>query len=80
MAAILLANLALLDLPAYQALLWMQIGFYASAVVGWCYQFSGRGSRLFGPPLMFVTLNLTTLAALWDSLFAKYRVTWQKTA
>jgi hypothetical protein len=28
---------------------------------------------------MFVTLNLTTALALWDALFAKYRVTWQKT-
>jgi hypothetical protein len=29
--------------------------------------------------VMFVTLNLTTVAALWDALFARYRVTWQKT-
>ena len=74
------ANLSLLELPLFRVLLILQFAFYASAVVGWCYQLSGRGSRLFGPPLMFVTLNLTTAAALWDALFARYRVTWQKTA
>lgn len=74
------ANLWLLELPAYRVLLVLQAGFYSAAVIGWCYQLSGRGSRLFGPPLMFVTLNLTTAAALWDALFAKYRVTWQKAA
>ena len=76
----LVANACLLELPAYRALLIVQGGFYASAAIGWCYQLAGRGSRLFGPPLMFVTLNLTTAAALWDALCARYRVTWQKTA
>jgi hypothetical protein len=80
MVLALVANVCLLDLDAYRVLLIVQGAFYASAVIGWCYQLSGRGSRLFGPPLMFVTLNLTTAAALWDALFAKYRVTWQKTA
>lgn len=75
-----LANLSLLEIPAYRVLLVAQIGFYAAALIGWCYQLSGRGSRLFGPPLMFVTLNLTTAVALWDALLSKYRVTWQKTA
>jgi biofilm PGA synthesis N-glycosyltransferase PgaC len=80
MLVALAANLWLLELPAYRVLLVLQAGFYSAAVIGWCYQLSGRGSRLFGPPLMFVTLNLTTAAALWDALFAKYRVTWQKAA
>ena len=80
MAVTLAANLCLLEMPAYRILLIVQAAFYASAVVGWCYQLSGRCSQLFGPSLMFVTLNLTTVAALWDALFARYRVTWQKTA
>ena len=79
-ALTLVTNLLLLQTPAFQALMVAQSAFYAAAVVGWCYQATGRGSRLFGPPLMFVTLNLTTAAALWDALFARYRVTWQKTA
>jgi cellulose synthase/poly-beta-1,6-N-acetylglucosamine synthase-like glycosyltransferase len=80
MVLALAANLCLLQMPLYRVLLIAQAGFYASAAVGWCYQLAGRGSSLFGPPLMFVTLNLTTIAALWDALFARYRVTWQKTA
>ena len=79
-AQVLVSNLCLLELPLYRVLLMTQLGFYAAALVGWCYQVSGRGSRLFGPPLMFVALNLTTAAAIWDALFARYRVTWQKTA
>jgi biofilm PGA synthesis N-glycosyltransferase PgaC len=80
MALMMVTNVCLLELPIYRVLLIIQLAFYASAVVGWCYQLAGRGSRLFGPSLMFVTLNLTTAAALWDALFANYRVTWQKTA
>lgn len=80
MALVMAANVSLLDFPIYQVLLIVQCAFYASAIVGWCYQLAGRGSQLFGPSLMFVTLNLTTVAAIWDALFARYRVTWQKTA
>lgn len=80
MAVVLGSNLALLELTVFRVLLVLQAGFYAAALIGWAYQVSGRGSRLFGPPLMFVTLNLTTLAALWDAAFARFRVTWQKTA
>lgn len=80
MAATLAANLCLLKMPMYRVLLIAQMAFYMAAVVGWCYQLAGRGSSLFGPPLMFVTLNLTTAAALWDALFARFRVTWQKSA
>ncbi len=80
MVLIMAANLGLLQMPIYRVLLIVQLAFYMAALVGWCYQLAGRGSSLFGPPLMFVTLNLTTAAALWDALFARYRVTWQKTA
>ena len=80
MATTLAANLCLLQMPMYRVLLISHLAFYVAALVGWCYQLAGRGSSLFGPPLMFVTLNLTTAAALWDALFARYRVTWQKTA
>lgn len=79
MALTLIANLALAELPLYRLLLLTQMAFYTSAFVGWCYQAAGRGSRLFGPPLMFVTLNVTTAAAIWDALFSRYRVVWQKT-
>lgn len=78
MVLTLATNCCLLDQPGYRVLLVLQTGFYAAAMIGWCYQLAGRGSRLFGPPLMFVTLNLTTIAALWDALSGRYRVTWQK--
>jgi poly-beta-1,6-N-acetyl-D-glucosamine synthase len=64
----------------YQVLLLGQAVFYASALIGGLFQMTGGRSSLFGPPLMFVTLNLTTAAALWDAFRANYRVTWQKTA
>ena len=72
-------NLMLLSVPVYWALLNVQVVFYVSAAVGWLFQQRGRRSSLFGPSLMFVTLNLTTTLALWDAFRANYRVTWQKT-
>lgn len=78
MITVLAMNLSLLELPIYRVLLSMQIAFYLSAFTGWIFQQQGRRSSLFGPSLMFVTLNLTTAFALWDALRAKYRVTWQK--
>ncbi|OYW14194.1 MAG: hypothetical protein B7Z55_15985 [Planctomycetales bacterium 12-60-4] len=56
----------------------LQFGFYVTAICGWCYQQLGQRSRLFGPSLMFLTLNLTTAAALWDACRSRYRVTWNK--
>ena len=72
-------NLMLLTAPVYWFLLNVQAVFYVTAAIGWLFQRQGRRSSLFGPPLMFVTLNLTTALALWDAVRANYRVTWQKT-
>lgn len=80
MIAALVTNLLLAAQPAYHVLLTTQICFYVSATVGWLFQRSGTRSKCFGPSLMLVTLNLTTLAALWDALRGRYRVTWQRTA
>lgn len=79
MALTFFVNVALAEFPLYRFLLLTQMAFYTAAFVGWCYQATGRGSRLFGPPLMFVTLNVTTAAAIWDAMFSRYRVVWQKT-
>lgn len=75
---VLLTNLALLAIPLYQFALAAQIAFYTAATMGWCCQFVGRRLALCGPPLMFVTLNVTTALALWDAMRSRYRVTWQK--
>lgn len=71
-------NALLLSVPAYQPLFALQVAMYVSALIGWIYQKCGRRSALFGPPLMFLALNVTTALALWDALRSKYRVTWQK--
>lgn len=73
-------NLLLAAQPLYHVLLTAQVCFYVSATVGWLFQRSGTKSSCFGPSLMLVTLNVTTLAAMWDALRGRYRVTWQKTA
>ena len=74
------ANLWLLDRPLYSVMLALQIAMYASAAVGWLYQRIGQRSKLFGPSLMFVSLNATTVAALWDAALGRYQATWRKTA
>jgi len=74
------ANVALASLPLYSVILSIQFAFYVSAAVGWTYQHLGRRSTLFGPSLMFVSLNTTTLLALWDALRGRYRPAWQKSA
>lgn len=73
-------NLQLASRPMYSVLLSMQFAFYIAASVGWLHQQFGRRSRMFGPFLMFVSLNATTLLALWDALRGRYSAAWRKTA
>jgi cellulose synthase/poly-beta-1,6-N-acetylglucosamine synthase-like glycosyltransferase len=75
-----LANLWLMRNPFYSVLLALQFAMYASALAGWMSQQLGRKSPVFGPSLMFVSLNATTLAALWDALCGRFQATWRKTA
>lgn len=75
---VLVTNCLLLELPLYQSLLMAQAGFYLAAGCGYLVQRAGRRSRLLGPLLMFVSLNLTTLLALWDASRGRYRVTWKR--
>ncbi len=72
------ANLALWRLPAYQVLFSLQIVMYLAAVVGWIFQKSNRKAGVFGVPLMFLALNVTTALALWDAARGKYKVTWNR--
>jgi poly-beta-1,6-N-acetyl-D-glucosamine synthase len=67
------------------ALLWtglllLQTVFYLAASWGWWLQRRGIRSKWFGAALMFLTLNMTTGAALWDALCGRYRVAWKKAA
>ena len=74
------ANVALADNPVYRVLLSVQACFYLSAVTGWMFQWRGRRSVCFAAPLLFLTLNVTTVFALWDAARGRFRATWQKTA
>lgn len=78
LAIALIANAALLDIPALRVLFSMQICGYIAAGVGWMYQRAGRRSTCFGPCLMFLTMNLTTMLALWDAWRDRYQVTWAR--
>lgn len=73
------ANVLLAIHPAYRVILTWHAAFYSSAFVGWLFQRAGRRSVLFGAQLMFVMLNATTVAALWDALRGRFRATWQRT-
>ena len=80
LGVVLITNLLLAGQSIYLGLMIGQIGFYGSALVGMAYQRTGRESRSFGLPLMFLTLNATTLVALWDASRGRFRATWQRTA
>jgi cellulose synthase/poly-beta-1,6-N-acetylglucosamine synthase-like glycosyltransferase len=75
-----IANVALSAAPIYGVLLTLHVTFYLSALAGWLFQRTGRRSALFGAQLMFVALNLTTIAALCDAFRGRFRATWQRTA
>lgn len=64
--------------PLYAALLVWHVTFYLSAFAGWLFQTYGRRSTLFGAHFMFVALNTTTIAALWDAIRGRFRATWQR--
>lgn len=74
-ANMLLAN----NHPAYRVILTWHAAFYLSAFAGWMFQRAGYRSTLFGAQLLFVALNATTVAALWDALRGRFRATWQRT-
>jgi len=71
-------NIALASRPLYSVLLSLQVLFYIAAGIGYVFQRQGKKSSLFGLPLMFVSLNTTTIAALWDALRGRFRATWQR--
>ena len=79
MLTALIATVMLRDQSWYALLLIAQCGCYAAGIIGWIFQCAGVRSALFGPFLMFLTLNLTTTQALWDACRSRYQVTWRKT-
>ncbi len=63
--------------PFYAVLLTWHAAFDVSALIGWCFQQAGHSVQ-FRTQLMFVALNATTVAALWDAVRGRFRATWQK--
>ncbi|MCA9055784.1 MAG: glycosyltransferase [Planctomycetaceae bacterium] len=74
------ANVALATTPVYRALLIAQIAFYGAALLAWGLSQIGRRLPLLGTVLMFVSLNVTTVLALWDAIRGRFRATWQRSA
>ncbi|MCA9077676.1 MAG: glycosyltransferase [Planctomycetaceae bacterium] len=76
----LISNVLLLGSVLFNMALLAQVTFYVCALIGWWYRGTGRISRSLGLPLMFLTLNVTTVAALWDAVRGRFTATWQRTA
>lgn len=74
-----ITNILLFGQFPYSLLLLGQVCFYYSAFAGWLCQKIGRPSSIFGVQAMFLTLNATTVAALFDAMRGRFRVTWQRT-
>jgi hypothetical protein len=72
------SNMALAAEPFFFGCLALQSIFYLSALAGWLCQQSGHRVSAFAAQLMFVSLNVTTLAALWDAVRGRFQVKWQR--
>lgn len=79
LVSVAVTNALLLSEFPYSLLLLGQGCFYYSAFAGWLCQKIGRPSSMFGVQAMFLTLNATTVAALFDAMRGRFRVTWQRT-
>lgn len=77
---VLVAHVFLLERPLYQWLMAAHLSVYVAGFTGWACQRLGRRSRPLGVPWMFLSLNFTTLAALWDAVRGRFRTTWQRAA
>ncbi|MFH0908186.1 MAG: glycosyltransferase family 2 protein [bacterium] len=71
-------NVMLHGAAVYKVTLAAQACFYLAAVVGWLAQAAGIRAGLVGMAMMFVSLNVTTLAAWGDALRGRFRVTWAR--
>lgn len=68
----------LLSESLYRILLPMHLFVYAAALGGLLFQATGKRSALFGPALMFMSLNVVTARALWDALCGNFSSTWKR--
>lgn len=66
--------------PSYAVLLVFQALFYAAALGGFAAQNAGVRVKALAPPMMFLSLNWTTVLALLDAARGKFNAAWQRAA
>ena len=71
-------NISLAWQPIYAVILSAQVCFYLSALAGWAFQKADIRSKWYGAQLMFLTLNIVTIAALWDAVRGRFQITWKR--
>jgi len=76
--ALIWANYWLRAESYYQWIGWGQIIFYGLALAGLFSQRCGVNVRMLGIPAMFLSMNVTTLAALWDAMRGRYHAAWNQ--
>jgi len=74
MVAALIANLFLLGSPLYQALLWLQVAFYALAVVG---TFIALRPKTLLLPFYFCMINAAAFFGAYHALTNRRRMAWK---
>lgn len=78
LGAALVANLALIARPHFAGIMVAQILFYLIGLVGLIGHPSGRIGRFVAGPMLFLALNITTLAATWDAFRGRFQVAWRR--
>lgn len=76
LAAVLGANLLLLQEPFYRLLLVAQLSLYMAAACGHLLRNSGGKNRLLGVPYAFCLLNWAVVIGLFRFMSGRQRVTW----
>lgn len=76
LVAMIIANIALLDRPLYQASFLLQFGVYLSALAGYLLQRRGLCRGFLGKPYYFALANLAAVIALLRFLRGEHMITW----
>lgn len=72
------SNIFLAERHLYVLLLAGQIMFYLAGLIGFIRHFGGNLGRCLAGPMLFIALNITTVAATWDAWRGRFHVTWKR--
>jgi biofilm PGA synthesis N-glycosyltransferase PgaC len=78
LAAIFVSNLFLLESPVYRVLLFLQLLFYAAALIGHLRRNAAERSALMNIAYAFCLLNWATVLGFYRFILGRQQVTWQK--